>query len=189
MAILIQQGIRVKDALSPITRDYVVTTENIYQFHITIQDKHFGEGVQYIFEKDMFEKIMDSYDVTDPYGKSLWWGAGGEEVIIQLVSSIARPLSEIWNHLRNVFTHFFPDNIIVWGKSFEGPRISSQRVEEGRGMHWWEKIADWFKTVGGGAAEYIVENPTFIKTVIILGGITISLYALSTIAKKLPKRK
>lgn len=183
---LIWQGERIKDALTPVSRDYLVSTDRIYNFHIIIQGRDFGKAIDAIWltEKNMLTKIMDSYDMTDPYGKCLWWGAGREEIIVQIKSNITRPVSKIWDILRDVFTKFFPKETIVWGKTFEGPIITEKRTEEGRGMNWWEKVADFFRSLG----IEVKEHQAWIYAAIILGGTAASLYFISSIIKKLPGR-
>lgn len=179
---LIWQGEWVKGILTPVSRDYLVSTDRIYNFYITIQGRDFGRAIDAVWltEKRMLTRVMDTYDATDPYGKSLWWGAGGEEVIVQIKSDITRPISKIWDILRDVFTNFFPKETIVWGKTFEGPQITPERAEDGRGLHWWEKIADFFRSLG----IYLSETDKWIMTTMIVGGVTLSLYFISRMAKK-----
>lgn len=188
MVVLIWQGEQIVSPLEPISRvsrDYLVSTNRIYNFHLTIQGRNFGRILEpYFFtEKRELTKIMDIYDVTDPYGESMWWGAGGDKFMVQIKSNIVRPVSKIWDILRDVFTALLPNEIVTFGETYEGPTISRQRVEKNRGMSWWEKIGDFFHNLGIEVAE----NQAWIKGGIILGGVTLSLYFLSTIAKKIPK--
>lgn len=186
MPILIWQGDRIKDQLDPVYAAYIVKPDCLYTFDIRVAGKKFGEywgeGKNWLFQKHLLEATMDSYDATDPYGKSLWWGAGGEQVLVQIVNTQARAIDRIWDILLGVFEGKFPEETITVIQTFEGPQISPERKARGRGRTWWEKIADFFRTLG----IEVQEHQAWIYAAIILGGVTTSLYFVSVIAKKIP---
>lgn len=184
MPALIWQGERVKDTFTPVYKGYILKPEHIYTLDIRIAGKKFGEywgeGKNWLFQKHLLETTMDSYDATDPYGKSLWWGAGGEQILVQIVNMQARTIDKIWDILLEVFEGKFPGETITIIQTFEGPQITPERAEDGRGLHWWEKIADFFRSLG----IYLSETDKWIMTTMIVGGVTLSLYFISRMAKK-----
>lgn len=181
---LIWQGDKLENRLNPIYSGYILQPNWWYSFTVKVLNRHFGklwEGT----EKYLITLAMDSYDKTDPYGTCLYWGAGEDEIQIQIGNTQARKVDTIWNTLLAVLRGRLPNDTITIIQSFEGGPISLKRVEEGRGLTWWEKIGDFFHTLG----IQVTENQTWIKTAVVLGGVTFSLYFISTIAKKIPGGK
>ncbi len=187
MAILLSDGVKIEDSLTRVSVGYELKPLCLYQFHIMVSEEDFGgrfptwrgitrmityAGMWDFHQKQVLNETLDSYDLTDPYGESKWWGAGGKEVIVQIGNTQSRNINDIWKILMNVFETIFPESVISIIETYEGPKISLEEIEKGRRGSWYEIGADWFD-----------EQQWFIKTALILGGIGVISYSVSSITK------
>ncbi len=187
MAILLSDGIKIEDSLKRVSVGYELKPLYLYQFHIMVSEEDFGgrfptwrgmwrtvtyAGMWDFHQKQVLNEALNSYDLTDPYAKSIWWGAGGKEVIVQIGNTQSRRIDNIWKILMNVFGTIFPKSVISIVETYQGPNISHEEIEKGRRGSWYEIGADWFN-----------KQEWFIKTALILGGIGVISYSVSSITK------
>lgn len=187
MAVLLSDGVKIEDSLTRVSVGYELKPLYLYQFHIMVSKEDFGgrfptwrgiwrtityAGMWDFHQKQVLNETLDSYDLTDPYAKSIWWGAGGKEVIIQIGNKQSRRIDNVWKILKNVFETIFPESVISIIETYEGPSISLEEIEKGRRGSWYEIGADWFN-----------KQQWFIKTALILAGIGVISYSVSSITK------
>lgn len=187
MAVLLSDGIKIEDSLTRVSAGYNLKPLYLYQFHIMVSEEDFGgrfptwrgiwrtvtyAGMWDFHQKAILNETLDSYDLTDLYGKSIWWGAGGKEVIVQIGNTQSRRIDNIWKILMDAFQTHFPKGVISIIETYEGPNISLEQIEKGRRGSWYETIADLFN-----------KQEWFIKTGLILSGIAVVAYSVSSITK------
>ncbi len=188
MAILLSDGIKIEDSLRRVSVGYELKPLYLYQFHIMVSEEDFGGepplwqtiarslalavSIFWKSQKKLLNETLKSYDLSDPYGESLWWGAGGKEVIVQIGNTQSRNINDIWKILMDVFQTHFPKSVISIIETYEGPNVSLEQIKEGRRGSWYEIGADWFN-----------KQQWFIKTALILGGVAVVAYSVSSITK------
>lgn len=192
MAVLLSDGVKIEDSLTRVSVGYELKPLYLYQFHIMVSEEDFGgrfptwrgiwrtityAGMWDFHQKQVLNETLDSYDLTDSYARSKWWGAGGKEVIVQIGNKQSRRIDNIWKILKNVFETIFPESVISIIETYEGPNISLEEIEKGRRGSWYEIGADWFN-----------KQQWFIKTALILAGIGVTSYSVSSITKAFRRR-